>query len=75
MYDNHWGRPQLIQGPNRTAIYKRLQETDDYMTNIVYVKPQYATIRQDCTNKQVLCTYWAANGDCGKEWSKLYSSC
>lgn len=72
MYDNHWGRPQLVQGPNRTEIYRILQQNDEYMTNIVYVQPEYATIRQECTNQHVLCTYWAAYGFCeGSESSKL----
>jgi hypothetical protein len=64
MYNNHWGRSQLIQGPNRTEIVKILEQTEEYMTHTVYVLPEYNTIRQDCINRNVLCTFWAAAGWC-----------
>jgi hypothetical protein len=70
MYDNHWGRPQLIQGPKSVEIWLLLQESDDYMTNLVYVQPKYANIRQQCTNKHPLCTFWAASGECDHDDEK-----
>jgi hypothetical protein len=49
---------------NRTEIVKILQQTEDYMTHTVYVLPEYNQIRQDCINRNVLCTFWAAAGWC-----------
>jgi ShK domain-like len=71
--DIGYGEPQESSGENAAAIDQAIQETQGYMENTVKKRAMYVTVRNDCMNKDKLCSKWAAEGECANNnlWMAL----
>jgi hypothetical protein len=71
--DMGYGEPQESSGDNATAIDKLIQDTQVYMKTTVMKRAIYLTVRDDCINRDKLCSKWATEGECtnNKLWMTI----
>lgn len=62
--ETEWGKPQLVQaGKQSEGVRAVLEETHQYMANMVVPEPSLEMVRHTCTNHHALCSFWAATGE------------
>eukprot|EP00578_Thalassiosira_sp_NH16_P025821 CAMPEP_0181086912 /NCGR_PEP_ID=MMETSP1071-20121207/6000_1 /TAXON_ID=35127 /ORGANISM="Thalassiosira sp., Strain NH16" /LENGTH=475 /DNA_ID=CAMNT_0023168781 /DNA_START=130 /DNA_END=1557 /DNA_ORIENTATION=+ len=72
-----YGEPQRIEGENSHKTLDVVRKTVAYMDNYIFGhNPTHSlsgTVVAECTNKEELCAYWAAIGECeaNKSYMKL----
>jgi len=61
-----YGKPQNVEGKDAKATLEVIQKTVDYMKNVVLMGEidLDEAIVGECTNKESLCAFWAAIGEC-----------
>eukprot|EP00581_Thalassiosira_minuscula_P015498 CAMPEP_0183727118 /NCGR_PEP_ID=MMETSP0737-20130205/24907_1 /TAXON_ID=385413 /ORGANISM="Thalassiosira miniscula, Strain CCMP1093" /LENGTH=509 /DNA_ID=CAMNT_0025958669 /DNA_START=53 /DNA_END=1582 /DNA_ORIENTATION=- len=67
-----YGKPQRVEGDQASKTFEILRKTIDYMQNEIY-NPNSTLSRdilEECTNREELCAFWAAMGEC--EANKAY---
>lgn len=55
---------QVAPGPDKAATIQRIQQTDDYMFNEIYGDTSVKDTKYNCLNRNALCSFWAAKGEC-----------
>ena len=71
------GVTQRIDGSEseKKAIREVLKRMDQYFTKEVLALPEYEYARSRCKNKNELCAFWAALGECESNRVFMLSNC
>ena len=71
------GVPQTIEGDSAEIVRQTIEDAFDYMENVVLANPdKYPQVLVDgCKNREPLCAYWAAIGECEKNPSYMKLNC
>ena len=75
IFDTDYGEPQESYGENAAKIEKIVEETEKYMKNKVYKQAMYITVRDECLNREKLCSKWASEGECEKNPMWMTTNC
>ena len=75
IFDTDYGEPQESYGENAEQIVKIIEETETYMKEKVYKQSLYVTVKDDCINRDKLCSKWASEGECGKNPMWMTTNC
>ena len=59
-----YGEPQTAEGHREEETRALIAKTDEYMTTKVFVEEEYRSVRDDCRNRDPLCSFWAVEGEC-----------
>lgn len=74
-----YGKPQQVEGSNSEETLEVISKTVAYMENEVYGENPTHTLSEevlnDCTNREELCAFWAAIGECEANKAYMKTKC
>lgn len=73
-FETDWGEPQESSGSKTAQIEEVIHETETYMKEKVYKQAMYISVRNECLNRDKLCSKWASEGECKKnpQWMHIH---
>lgn len=70
-----FGIKQVVEGDEEQETLEVLLQTQGYIRNVVWAKPEYRSVRSICLNRHKQCAFWAATGECEKNPSYMALQC
>eukprot|EP00584_Thalassiosira_punctigera_P024711 CAMPEP_0172554422 /NCGR_PEP_ID=MMETSP1067-20121228/54494_1 /TAXON_ID=265564 ORGANISM="Thalassiosira punctigera, Strain Tpunct2005C2" /NCGR_SAMPLE_ID=MMETSP1067 /ASSEMBLY_ACC=CAM_ASM_000444 /LENGTH=492 /DNA_ID=CAMNT_0013342791 /DNA_START=82 /DNA_END=1560 /DNA_ORIENTATION=- len=74
-----YGKPQRVEGVDAPKTLEVIRKTVAYMENDVYGPNPSVTLREEvlneCTNREELCAFWAAIGECEANKAYMKTKC
>jgi prolyl 4-hydroxylase len=70
-----YGEPQLVSSGNEAEVLLRVKQMMHYMRHTVAQNARFDAVRQHCLNRNELCAYWAAIGECTANPAYMQLNC
>jgi len=70
-----FGVAQQVTGARSKEIEALMNETEKYMREEVFTDPKFSVVKDNCQNRNELCTFWALIGECEKNPKFMEMEC
>jgi len=69
------GEVQNAVGDRAHEIQKVVDESLDYLRNIVMIGDKYANVHKECKNRHKDCSFWKLSGECEEKPAYMHVNC
>jgi hypothetical protein len=69
------GEPQILHATYSDSIFKRVEESREYMQNTVMTDARFDEVRSLCKNKHASCAFWSVLGECENNPGYMQVNC